>query len=170
MPRRLLEGDYDYAVRGRSVAAAAGFSMAPMPLAVAADEAGAGAAAGRWLDLYVTGGTLKSPFNVRTETADNNVGPFLTGTGGYLQTLIYGLTGLRIRETGLVPAYAPALPRGWRSLTLRDITFRGRLMTVRVTRGPGGAPRLSGLRGPVPAPRPSGRLSPSKIAPNDFVQ
>src|SRR6185312_10675064 len=27
-----------------------------------------------------------------------------------------------------------------------------------------------GLRGPVPAPRPSGRLTPSKIAPGDFVE
>jgi hypothetical protein len=169
MPRRLLEGDYDYAVRGRSVAAAAGFSMAPMPLAVAAAEAGAQAAAGRWLEAYVTGGTLKPPFNVRTETSDNNVGPFLTGTGGYLQTLIYGLTGLRIRESGLVPAYAPALPRGWRSLTLRDITFRDRLMTLRVTRGPGGASRLSRLRGPVPAPRPAARPSPSRIVPKHGV-
>lgn len=145
MPHGLLEGTYDDAVRGRPAGPAASFSMAPMPLAVAADEAGDGAAAGKWLGLYLTGGTLKAPFNVRTETADNNVGPFLTGTGGYLQTLIYGLTGLRIREAGLVPAYRPALPARWRSLTLRNITFRGHLMTVRLTRDPTGAVRVSGL-------------------------
>lgn len=146
MVPRLLEGDYDYAVRGRPAGAAAGFSMAPMPLAVAADEAGDGAAAGKWLSLYVTGGTLKPPFNVRTETASNNVGPFLTGTGGYLQSLIYGLTGIRIREAGLVPAYAPALPAGWRSVTLRNLTFRDRRMTLRVARGPKGVVRLGGLQ------------------------
>ncbi|MBW4051107.1 MAG: glycoside hydrolase family 65 protein [Proteobacteria bacterium] len=145
MPRRLLQGDYDYAVRGQPAGPAAGFSMAPMPLAVAADEAGDGAAAGQWLDLYVTGGTLKPPFNVRTETASNNVGPFLTGTGGYVQSLVYGLTGLRVRESGLLDAYPPALPAGWRSMTLSNITFRGKLMTIRVTRGAAGAVQLSGL-------------------------
>lgn len=145
MPRRLLQGDYAYAVRGKPAGPAASFSMAPMPLAVAAAEAGDGAAAGKWLDLYVTGRTLKPPFNVRTETADNNVGPFLTGTAGYIQSLTYGLTGLRIRKAGLVDAYPPALPAGWRSVTLRNITFRDRRMTIRVTRGPEGAVRLSGL-------------------------
>ena len=145
MPGGLLEGDYDYAVRGKPAGPAASFSMAPMPLAVAADEAGDFAASGKWLDLYVTGGTLKPPFNVRTETSDNNVGPFLTGTGGYLQSVIYGLTGLRIRKSGLVAAYRPALPAGWRSLTLRNVTFRGRRMTLRLTRDRAGAVRLSGL-------------------------
>lgn len=145
MPARLLEGDYDYAVRGRPAAAVAGFSMAPMPLAVAADEAGEPVAAGKWLGLYVTGGTLRPPFNVRTETANNNVGPFLTGAGGYLQSLIYGLTGLRLREAGLVPAYPPALPAGWRAVILRNLTFRDRRMTLRVARGPNGAVRVAGL-------------------------
>lgn len=146
MPKRLLEGDYAYAVRGSSVRGAARFSMAPMPRVVAADEAGAGIAAGKWLELYVSGGTLKPPFNVRTETAGNNVGPFLTGTGGYLQSLLYGLSGLRIRESGLVAAYPPALPARWRSVTLQDVTFRGRRMNIEITREPSGAVHLSGLR------------------------
>ncbi len=145
MPGALLQGDYDYAIRGTAAGPAAGFSMAPMPLAVAADEAGDGAAAGKWLDLYVTGGTVKPPFNVRTETASNNVGPFLTGDGGYVQSLVYGLTGLRVRKSGLLDAYPPALPAGWRSVTLSNITLRGKLMTLRVTRGAKGAVRLSGL-------------------------
>jgi trehalose/maltose hydrolase-like predicted phosphorylase len=144
MPGALLEGSYDEAVRGRPVAPAAGFSMAPMPLVAAADEAAAAAAAGKWLELYVRGGTLQPPYNVRTETASNNVGPFLTGSGGYLQSLIYGLTGLRIREAGLVAAYPPALPARWRSLTLRNVTFRGRSMTLRVARDSSGAVRVSG--------------------------
>jgi protein-glucosylgalactosylhydroxylysine glucosidase len=82
---------------------------------------------------------------VRAETTDNNVGPFLTGTGGYLQSLIFGMTGLRVREAGLVDAFPPVLPPGWRSLTLRNIMFRGRRMTIRVTRGPTGAVRLARL-------------------------
>jgi trehalose/maltose hydrolase-like predicted phosphorylase len=146
MPRTLLQGDYEYAVRGTAAAPAAAFSMAPMPLAVAADEAGDGAAVGKWLDLYVSGGTVKPPFNVRTETASNNVGPFLTGTGGYIQSLVYGLTGLRVRKAGLVDAYPPALPAGWRSVTLSNIIFRGKTMTLHLTRGANGVVQLSGLR------------------------
>jgi len=114
-----------------------------LPAVAAADEVGRGDSAAAWLDLYVTGGTLKPPFNIRTETADNEVGPFLTGTGAYLQGLTYGLTGLRIRQSGLVDAYAPVLPQGWHSLTLRDVTFRGRHFDVRVTRDQSGAARLS---------------------------
>jgi len=146
MSQRLLEGDYAYAVRGTPPGPVARFSMAPMPLTVAAAEAGHAAAAGKWLKLYVTGGTLKPPFNVRTETAANEVGPFLTGTGGFLQSLIYGLTGLRLREDGLEPAYPAALPPGWQSLTLRGIEVRGRRMTIRVVRDRSGAVRVSGLR------------------------
>lgn len=145
MPPRLLRGDYDYAARGEPVGSAAGISMAPMPLAIAAAEAGEGEAAGRWLGLYVTGGTVRPPFDVRTETADNNVGPFLTGSGGYVQGLLYGLTGVRIRRPGLIAAYPPILPAGWRSVTLRNIAFRGRRLTLRVERVRAGAVRLSGL-------------------------
>ena len=99
-------------------------------------------AAGRYLELYLTGGTLKPPFNVRTETASNNVGPFLTGSAGYLQSLIFGLTGLRIRHSGLIDAYTPVLPRGWRSLTLRDVSFRGRRLDITVKRAADGSVRL----------------------------
>jgi trehalose/maltose hydrolase-like predicted phosphorylase len=58
---------------------------------------------------------------------------------------MYGLTGLRLREAGLVQAYSPALPPGWRSLTLRNVAFRGRRLTIRITRDPTGTVRLSGL-------------------------
>lgn len=140
---RLRQGDFDYAIPPNPPASAGSFSMAMLPPAAAADEVGRGDSAAAWLDLYVTGGTLERPFNIRTETADNEVGPFLTGSGGYLQGLTYGLTGLRIRRSGLVDAYPPVLPRGWRSLTLRNVTFRGRHFDVRVTRDPTGAARLT---------------------------
>jgi trehalose/maltose hydrolase-like predicted phosphorylase len=140
---RLRQGDFDYAIHPNPPASAGSFSMAMLPPAAAADEVGRGDSAAAWLDLYVTGGTLKPPFNIRTETTDNEVGPFLTGSGGYLQGLEYGLTGLRIRQSGLVDAYAPVLPQGWHSLTLRNVTFRGRHFDVRVTRGPTGAANLS---------------------------
>lgn len=35
---------------------------------------------------------------------------------------------------------------GWRALTLRNVIFRGRRLTVRVARDPTGAVRLSGLQ------------------------
>jgi hypothetical protein len=143
IPARLRQHDIDYAIPPNPSASEGRFSMGMLPAVAASDEVGWGDSAAAWLDLYLTGGTLKPPYNVRTETAGNEVGPFLTGTGAYLQSLIYGLTGLRIRQTGLVDAYAPVLPQGWRSLTLRDVTFRGRQFDIRITRDAAGAVRLS---------------------------
>lgn len=143
MPAQLRRRDIDSAVASDPPASDGSFSMAMLPGVAASDEVGRGDSAAAWLDLYLTGGTLKPPYDVRTETAGNEVGPFLTGTGAYLQSLIYGLTGLRIRETGLVDAYPPVLPRGWRSLTLRNVSFRGRRFDICVTRDATGAARLS---------------------------
>ena len=80
---------------------------------------------------------------MRTETADNNVGYFMTGSGGYIQSLVYGFTGLRIRDAGLVEAYAPVLPESWKSLTLRNVVFRGQRLDIQVTRDAGGVARLT---------------------------
>ncbi len=142
MPARLRRGDYAYAI-GSNPQSSGAVSMGILPKVAAADAAGRTHQAVAWLRQYLTGGTLKPPFNVRTETAANNVGPFLTGSGGYLQSLLFGLTGLRIRAAGLVAAYPPALPRDWRSLTLRDIHFRERRMDIRIARDAAGAPRLT---------------------------
>ena len=143
MSAALRRGTYDYAVRSASLASIGRFSMGIMPWVSGAVEAGeGGAAAGRWLQLFITGGTLKPPYNVRTETAANEVGPFLTGTGGYLQSLIFGLTGLRIRTAGLVDAYPPVLPPGWRSLRLENVAFRGRRFDVVLERTADGGVRL----------------------------
>ena len=79
---------------------------------------------------------------MRTETAGNNVGYFLTGSGGYLQSLIYGFSGLRIREAGLIEAYAPVLPPSWNSLTLRNLSFRGQRLDIRIARDAAGVVRL----------------------------
>jgi trehalose/maltose hydrolase-like predicted phosphorylase len=85
---------------------------------------------------------LKAPFNVRTETPDNNTGYFLTGSAGFVQSLVYGLTGLRIEEAGLVQAYPPMLPHGWKSLTLTNVAFRGRHFDITLDRDASGNPRL----------------------------
>ncbi|MGH8317470.1 MAG: glycosyl hydrolase family 65 protein [Steroidobacteraceae bacterium] len=145
MPAALRRADYDFAIRPIPMARRGSVSIGIVQQVAAADEIDQPTAAAAWFNLYLTGGTLKPPFNVRTETSSNNTGPFITGSGGYLQSLIFGLTGLRIREAGLVDAFPPVLPPGWRSLTLRNIMFRGRRTTIRVTRGPTGAVRLSRL-------------------------
>jgi hypothetical protein len=149
MPAELRTNDYLHAIRPDTARSVGRVSMGILPRVAAADEADRGAAAAAWAKLFETGGTLKAPYDVCTETAANEVGPFLTGSGSYLQSLMFGLTGLRLREAGLVQAYSPALPPGWRSLTLRDVSFRGRRLTIRITRDPTGAVRLTGLpRGP----------------------
>lgn len=146
MPPALRRADYDFAIRPTPMAREGRVSIGIVQQVAAADEVGQPRAAAGWFRLYLTGGTLKPPFNVRTETDSNNAGPFITGSGGYLQSLIFGLTGLRVREAGLVDAFPPLLPPGWRSLTLRNIVFRGRRMTVRIARDPAGTVHLSGLQ------------------------
>ncbi|TLZ03506.1 MAG: glycoside hydrolase family 65 protein, partial [Gammaproteobacteria bacterium] len=142
MDAQLRRHDYEYGIRPSSVARVAAASMGIAPRSIAADTIGAAADAAAWFATNFTGGTLKPPFNVRTETAGNNVGYFLTGSGGYLQSLIYGFSGLRIRETGLIEAYAPVLPPGWKSLTLRNLSFRGQRLNIRIARDAAGVVRL----------------------------
>jgi trehalose/maltose hydrolase-like predicted phosphorylase len=145
MPAALRRSDYRHAIRADAAGSVGQVSMGILPRVSAADEADLGPQAAAWARLFETGGTLKPPFDACTETAANEVGPFLTGSGSYLQSLIYGLTGLRIRATGLVEAYPPALPPGWRSLTLRNISFRGRRLTLRIVRDRTGGAHLTGL-------------------------
>jgi protein-glucosylgalactosylhydroxylysine glucosidase len=117
--------------------------MGIAPRLIAAASLGNDADAAAWFATNFTGGTLKPPFNVRTETASNNVGYFLTGSGGYLQSLLYGFSGLRVRDAGLVEAYAPLLPAGWKSLTLQNLRFRGQRLDIRIERNAAGTVRLS---------------------------
>lgn len=143
MSESVRRADYEFAVRPTPVAPIADFSMAIAPHTIAAASIGSAQEAQRWLETNFSGGTLKPPFNVRTETAGNNTGYFLTGSGGYLQSLIFGLTGLRLRAAGLVSAYPPVLPRSWRALTLRNVHLRGRSFDVRLARDAAGVVRLT---------------------------
>jgi trehalose/maltose hydrolase-like predicted phosphorylase len=143
MSAALRRADFDVAIEPVDKAAVGSGSMGLPPRSIAAASVGdldtlMGALSGNF-----TGGTLKPPFNVRTETAENNTGYFLTGSGGFLQSLIFGYTGLRIRTAGLVQAYPPMLPEGWRSMTLRDIVVRGRHESIRVARDAAGQIRLT---------------------------
>jgi trehalose/maltose hydrolase-like predicted phosphorylase len=117
-----------------------GMSLAPASIAAAA--AGDTESAVAWLQSNFTTGLIKPPFNVRTETANNNTGYFVTSSGGFVQNLLYGFSGLRIEEKGLIKAYGPVLPPEWKSMTLKNITFRGQHYDVTVDRDAGGRVRL----------------------------
>jgi len=143
MSPALLRGDFDYAVAPTPLARAGAGSMGIAPSMVAAATVGADEEAAGLLAGNLNGGTLKPPFNVRTESAGNNTGYFLTGSAGYLQALIYGFGGLRVREQGLVEAYPPMLPKSWNSLTLRNVSFRGQRLDVRLARDSSGVVHLT---------------------------
>jgi hypothetical protein len=134
--------DYRIAAAPLEQPGATSTSMGLAPLAIAAATTGDTAGATRWLIDNIDAAMLKPPFNVRTETPDNNTGYFLTGSAGFVQSLVYGLTGLRIEEAGLVQAYPPILPSGWKSLTLTNVTFRGRHFDITLDRDANGKPRL----------------------------
>ena len=143
MSPALRRGDFDYAVRPTPLTRAGATSMGIAPSIVAASTVGADEESTALLAANLGGGTLKPPFNVRTETAHNNTGYFLTGSAGFLQALMYGFSGLRIREQGLVEAYPPLLPKGWDSLTLRNVSFRGQRLDIRLARDGSGVVRLT---------------------------
>jgi len=60
-----------------------------------------------------------------------------------LQSLLYGFSGLRIREAGLVEAYPPVLPASWKSVTLHNLWFRGQRMDIRIARDAAGVAYLT---------------------------
>jgi protein-glucosylgalactosylhydroxylysine glucosidase len=113
-------------------------SMGFEPLSIAAATAGNQADASEWFEENMTLKVIKPPFNVRTETATNNTGYFMTASGGLLQNIIFGFTGLRIAEQGLNQAYPPMLPAHWKALTLKHIIFRGSPMDIVLKRDAGG--------------------------------
>jgi trehalose/maltose hydrolase-like predicted phosphorylase len=143
MTSQLLRGNYDFAVRPTPLARAGSFSMGLPPHTIAAATIGDEAEVTRWLDSNYSGGTLKPPFNVRTETQSNNTGYFITGSAGYLQSVLYGFSGLRIREQGLVEAYPPVLPSHWSALTLKNVQFRGQHLDIRIERDASGNVHLT---------------------------
>lgn len=115
--------------------------MMMVMLAVGSAELGDAQGAGQWISRNLVG-FLKPPFNVRTETAANNAGYILATSAGFLQSLEYGLTGLRIDDQGLDETYAPVLPPAWKSLTLKGVHFRGKRYDVTVERNAAGKAKL----------------------------
>ena len=134
----------DFALSMRSIAAEQEpNSMGPPPVSMMAAASGDAAQATAWLNRDLDVALLKPPFNVRTETASNNTGTFVTASAGFVQNLLFGTTGLRLGDAGLRAAYPPFLPPGWAALTVTGVHLRGRVFDVGVTRDAGGVVRLS---------------------------
>jgi trehalose/maltose hydrolase-like predicted phosphorylase len=117
--------------------------MGMAPASIAAATVGDAPLAVAWLQSNFTSQLIKPPFNVRTETPSNNTGYFITSSGGFVQNLVYGFSGLRVEEKGLIEAYAPVLPPEWKSMTLKDITFRGQHYDITIDRDASGRVRLT---------------------------
>ena len=81
---------------------------------------------------------LKPPFNVRSETPQNDSIYLLATSGGFLQAFLFGLSGLRIESHGLAERYRPTLPRQMTSLKLVNVAFRGKAVDVTISRLPSG--------------------------------
>jgi trehalose/maltose hydrolase-like predicted phosphorylase len=143
MPAQIRRNDFDYTMISVKQGHREPHGMGMAPASIAAAAVGDATSAVAWLQSNFTSQLIKPPFNVRTETPGNNTGYFITSSGGFVQNLVYGLTGLRIQEKDLVEAYAPVLPAEWKSMTLRNVTFRGQHHDVTIERDAGGRVKLT---------------------------
>ena len=142
MSPQVRRNDFEFQLQELKVHGNDPNEMMMVMLAVHAAELGQGDVAGEWIDRNLVG-FLKAPFNVRSETAANNAGYILATSAGFVQSFVYGLTGLRINDEGLSQAYAPVLPAQWKSLTLKNVAFRGQHFDVVVNRDAAGKVRLT---------------------------
>lgn len=143
MSAQVRRNDFAIALKPMDASKRIPTTMGLGPLPIAAAAVGNTAEATRWIERNAAPDMFKPPFNVRSETATNNTGYFLTGSGGLVQSLLYGLSGLRIEQQGLISAYPPVLPPAWKSMTLRNITFRGSRYDITIDRDAAGQPRLT---------------------------
>jgi len=81
---------------------------------------------------------LKPPFNVRSETPQNDSTYLLASSGGFVQAFVYGLTGLRIEAGGLIGKFPPTLPAKLTYLKLMNVEIRGEAVDVEISRLPAG--------------------------------
>jgi trehalose/maltose hydrolase-like predicted phosphorylase len=150
MSPQVRRNDFDYTMISVKQGHHEPHGMGMAPASIAAAAVGDTASSVAWLQRNFTSGLIKPPFNVRTETATNNSGYFITASGGFLQNLLYGFSGLRIQEKGLVAAYAPVLPPEWKSMTLKGIALRGQRYDIIIDRDAAGRTRLTRKTAAVP--------------------
>jgi len=143
MSAKIRRNDFDYIMISVRQGHHEPHGMSLAPASIAAAAAGDTASSVAWLQRNFTSGLIKAPFNVRTETVSNNTGYFVTASGGFLQNLLYGFSGLRVAQQGLVAAYPPILPAAWKSMTLKNLTIRGEHYDFIVDRDAAGQVRLT---------------------------
>jgi protein-glucosylgalactosylhydroxylysine glucosidase len=142
MPTAVRRNNFEFQLNELKVHGDDPNEMMMVMLAVHAASLGEGNEAGAWINRNLSAGFLKPPFNVRSETVANNAGYILATSAGFVQSLVYGLTGLRITGQGLTQTYAPVLPESWKSLTLKNIQLRGQPRTIVVERDARGKVQL----------------------------
>jgi trehalose/maltose hydrolase-like predicted phosphorylase len=143
MSDKIRRNDFDYTMISVKQGHHEPHGMGMAPASIAAAAVGDTVSAVAWLQRNFTSGLIKPPFNVRTETATNNSGYFITASGGFLQNLLYGFSGLRVAEKGLVEAYSPVLPAEWKSMTLKGVSIRGARYDIIIDRDAAGHLRLT---------------------------
>jgi trehalose/maltose hydrolase-like predicted phosphorylase len=141
MSPEVRKNNYDFQLHELKVHGDDPNEMMMVMLAAHASQIGDAKAAGEWVERNLVG-FLKAPFNVRTETVANNAGYILATSAGFIQSFLYGFTGLRIDDQGLHEAYPPTLPAQWKSLKLQNIAFRGQRYDISVDRDASGKATL----------------------------
>ncbi len=77
---------------------------------------------------------MASPWAAWTETPTGGASNFITGAGGFLQLLLFGLPGLRLTADAL-RLQCPTLPVGARTLAVRGLAWRGGRFDLRLAAG-----------------------------------
>ncbi|XP_030805357.1 protein-glucosylgalactosylhydroxylysine glucosidase [Camarhynchus parvulus] len=86
-----------------------------------------------WSQLEKCFSNITEPFKVWVENSDGSGAVnFLTGMGGFLQVVLFGFTGFRIKRSSLL--FDPAFPEGITKLKLSSISYLGNRLEVTITR------------------------------------
>ena len=142
MSPEVRRNNYDFQLHELKVHGDDPNEMMMVMLAVHAAQLGEAKAAGDWVERNLVG-FLKAPFNVRTETVANNAGYILATSAGFVQSFLYGFTGLRISDKGLEESYPPTLPPQWRSIKLQNVSFRGAHYDFMIERDANGSTKMT---------------------------
>jgi trehalose/maltose hydrolase-like predicted phosphorylase len=130
MSDKVKQNDLNHAVKSLQVNGA-GAMMGINFLAIIAAELGNDSLLNLTIDKTLKG-YLKPPFNVLSETHKNKSVNFLTGAGSFLQQIIFGYTGLRITDEGIVEKYKPMLPKNVKKLILKNFTVNNKKCYIEV--------------------------------------
>ena len=129
MTPEIRRNDFNFALRSLKELSPDSNAMLLAMVSVQAAELGDRELAQKWL-LRQQGGFLKPPFNVRSETVLNNTTHILATSAGFLQNFLFGFSGLRITDKGLVQKYPPL---AWKRIALRGVVFEGKRRDYEIT-------------------------------------